>query len=267
MPYIDINGAHIYYEIAGQGAAVTLLHAGIADRRMWDGQFAVLEQHYRVLRYDLRGYGLTEAEPMPFTHHDDLLSLMDFLGIDRTALVGCSNGGRVAMDFALTYPDRATALVMVGSAPGGYEYPGELPAAWQELIQAHAAGDLERTSALETRLWAVGLGRSKDQVDKAIRDLVSEMNMISLKKEPAASMERPFTPPAIQRLRELRVPTLIVIGDEDSPSTLAAGKVMQAEIAGSRMVTMTDSAHLPNMEHPDEFNQLLLRFLDAAASS
>ncbi len=264
MPYTDVNGAHIYYETAGQGAAVSLLHAGIADRRMWDAQFEPLAQHFRVLRYDLRGFGQTEAEALPFSHHEDLRGLLDALGIERTALVGCSNGGRVAMNFALAYPERVSALVMVCSSPGGFKYQGESPALWPEIVAAFEAGDLERTAALEMQLWAVGPYRAPEQVDVAIRDLVTEMDLIALKKEDSIAEEQPFAPPAVERLGELRLPVLIVVGDVDSPVTLEAGNIMAAQIAGAHKVVITNAAHLPNLEHPDEFNRVVGEFLEAA---
>lgn len=261
MPYTDINGARLYYEIAGEGETVTLLHAGIADRRMWDAQFDVLAQHYRVLRYDLRGFGQTEAPTMSFAHHEDLAALLDALGIKRTTLIGCSNGGRVAMNFTLAYPDRASALVMVCSSPGGFKYQGEAPALWPEIVKAFESGDLEHTAALEMQLWAVGPYRTPEQVDAAIRELVTEMDLIALKKEDSIEEEMSMTPPTVERLGEIHIPVLIVVGDVDSPVTLAAGTFMEQEIAGAHQVVMTNSAHLPNMEHPDEFNHVVLEFL------
>jgi 3-oxoadipate enol-lactonase len=265
MPHTEINDADIYYEAAGSGEAVVLLHAGIADSRMWNEQFAPFSEDYYVVRYDLRGFGQTTAPPMIFAHHEDLRGLLDHLGIQTAALIGCSNGGRVAMNFALAFPDRVRALVMVCSTPGGFKYEGESPAIWERIGKAFEAGDLEQTALLETQLWAVGPQRSADQVDQRMRDLVYEMNLIALRNEVAGvGEEESFTPPAITRLSEIRVPTLVLVGEVDSPVTIEGGKIMAQQIAGVTHVTMPDTAHLPSMEHPQQFNEIVLDFLKQA---
>ena len=269
MPFATINNANIYYEIAGEGEAVIFLHAGIADHRMWNEQFAPFSTHFRTLRYDLRGFGQTTAPTQPFSHTDDLRTLLDQFGIQRAALIGCSNGGRVALDFLLAYPERVSALVMVCSSPRGFKYEGESPPLWDEIIAAYESGDLERTARLEAQLWAVGLYRTPDQLDPALLDLVSEMNLIALKNEPTNGEEQyvqgssadPL--PAVQRLAEVRVPTLLVIGELDSPVILEAGKLMMQQIVGVQQVFMP-TAHLPGMERPDEFNRIVSEFLKAS---
>ncbi len=267
MPYTEINGANLYYETAGSGAAVVLLHAGIADQRMWNDQVAPLSQKYRVVRYDLRGFGQTTAPAEPFAHHEDLRALLDQLGIERAAVIGCSNGGRVAMNFTLAYPDRVSALAMVCSAPGGFKFGGESPALWKQVVDAFESGDMEKTSRLETQLWAAGPERDPALVDQRVLDLVYEMNLIALKNEVAGGgEEQPFTPPAVERLGEIRVPVLSVVGEMDSPVTLEAGKIMAQGIAGVKQVIMPNTAHLPSMEHPDEFNRIVLGFLKEAVS-
>ncbi len=264
MPFTDppINGARIYYEIAGEGLPVVLLHAGIANSRMWDAQFAALAQHYRVLRYDLRGYGQTTAPAMAYSHHDDLNALLDQLGIDRAVLIGSSNGGRAAMNFALAYPQRAAGLVMVCSTPGGFRFEGAPPPIYDQISAAFEAGDLETTARLEMQLWVVGARRQPGEVPAAIRDRVTEMNLIALKNEVAGvGDESGVEPPAAKRLDELHLPVLVLVGELDSPATFAAGNLMLGLIAGARTVVISGTAHLPNMERPDEFNRLVFDFL------
>jgi 3-oxoadipate enol-lactonase len=264
MPFAEINGAKIYYELAGEGDPVVFLHAGIADSRMWNDQFEVFAQQYRVLRYDLRGYGQTTvAAPAPYNHHEDLHALMNHLGIERAVLIGCSNGGRVAMNTLLAYPDAALGLVMVCSSPGGFKFEGEAPALWEQAVAAFDAGDLEKNSRLETQLWAVGPERSPDTVPQAVLDLVYEMNLIALKNEVAGNgEEQSFSPPAVERLGEIQVPVLVIIGADDSPVTHASGNFMTENIAGAKKVLMPNTAHLPSMEHPAEFNRIVLDFLE-----
>lgn len=262
MPFIDINGARVYYESVGTGDPVVFLHAAIADSRMWDEQVEPFSQQHRVIRYDLRGFGQTTAPPMPFTHHDDLRALFDALGIERAVVIGCSNGGRAAMNFALAYPQRVTKLVMVCSAPGGFEPADFVPAALDEASYAAAqAGDLEKAARLGAQLWFAGPERPPEQVDQAKLELVYEMYLNALQKEAAGiGDEQSMSPPAAKRLSEIHVPTLIIVGDYDEPFPGLAAPFMEQGIAGVRRVDMP-TAHLPSMERPDEFNRIVLAFL------
>jgi pimeloyl-ACP methyl ester carboxylesterase len=265
MAYADINGARMYYETAGAGETVALLHAGIADRRMWDAQVEVLAQHYRVIRYDLRGYGQTTAPAMTYSHVDDLRALLAHLGVERTALIGCSKGGTVALDYLLTYPDMATALVMVCSSPGGFPFEGEPPPLIQALIAAREAHDLEKMAELATQLWGVGANRAPERVDAGFRALVYEMTLIGFRNQAAGlGKEQEIAPSAVGRLGEVRMPTLVIDGAEDEPATHQAGEFMAEQTAGARRVVMPDAAHLPSLEHPDAFNRILLDFLTAS---
>jgi 3-oxoadipate enol-lactonase len=163
----EVNGARIYYEVAGEGEPLVFVHAGIADSRMWEGQVAAFAERYKVIRYDLRGFGKTEMVEGPFSHHEDLRGLLDFLGLERTHLVGCSMGGGAVLDFALEYPERVGDLVLVGSAIGGFRPDFDPPKEWDELVAADEAGDLERISELEVMMWVDGPARSPEDVPSA----------------------------------------------------------------------------------------------------
>jgi len=264
MPFIDVNGAHIYYESAGTGSeTVVFCHAGVADTRMWDGQIKAFSQRYRVIRYDLRGFGQTTAPPMKFTHHDDLRALLDALGVGKAAMIGCSNGGRVAMNFTLANPDRVTKLVMVCSAPGGFEPENFQPAALDiASYEAEQAGDLEKAARIGAQLWLAGAERPADQVDPAKLQLVYEMCLNDLKKSAAGvGDEQSMSPPGAKRLGEIHVPVLVIVGDYDEPMASLAAPFMQQGIADVRRVNMP-TGHLPSLERPDDFNRIVLAFLD-----
>ncbi|MBI1258004.1 MAG: alpha/beta fold hydrolase [Chloroflexi bacterium] len=265
MPFADLNGTHLYYEILGEDHAwvVVFLHAGIADSRMWDAQVEPFSQNHRVIRYDLRGFGQTTVPtPAPYSHHEDLRALLDLLEVQRVAVIGCSNGGRVAMNFTLAYPDRVSALAMICSSPGGFKFDGESPALWTQVVKAFDSGDLELTARLEAQLWAAGPERSPDLLDPALLEHVRDMDLIALKNEVAdnSGEEQSFTPPAAERLSEITVPTLIMTGTQDSPVTHASGSFMKQHIAGAQKVDLP-TAHLPSMERPDKFNRVVLDFL------
>jgi pimeloyl-ACP methyl ester carboxylesterase len=258
----EVNGARIYYEVAGEGEPLALVHAGIADSRMWDGQISAFADRYRVIRYDLRGFGRTEMVEGPFSHHEDLRGLLDFLGVERAHLVGCSMGGGAVLDFALEYPERVGNLVLVGSAVGGFRPDFGPPKEWDELVAADEAGDLERVSELEVRIWVDGPGRSPEAVEAPVRDLVREMNLIALRNEASGLGEEwEPEPPAADRLHDVQAPTLLVVGAEDQPRIFAAADLLEKELPNARKVVMHAAAHLPNMEHPEEFNTIVLNFL------
>ncbi len=262
----DVNGAQISYEIAGEGEPLVLVHAGIADCRMWGDQVEAFAGRYRVIRYDLRGFGKTAMVEGPFSHHEDLRGLLDSLGVGRAHLVGCSMGGEAVLDFALRHPDRVGALVLVGSAVSGFEGDFGPPEQWDELVAADEAGDLGRVSELEVRIWVDGPGRGPEDVEAGVRDLVREMNLIALENEASGlGEELPPEPPAVDRLEEVLAPSLVIVGDSDQPRTLAAADLLARELPNARKVSMTGVAHLPNMERPDEFNRLVLDFLEEQA--
>ena len=260
--FAEVNGCQLFYETAGSGPAVFLVHAGIADRRMWDSQFHALARHYRAVRYDQRGYGQSPVVPGEFSSHVDLLHLMNFLGIDRACLVGCSMGGGAIIDFALAYPQRTRALVIVASAPHGFQFDGEPPSQWDEMAAAFKQGDLDRAAELELQIWVDGPQRTPDQVNPAVRSLALEMDKMRLANVMAgrANPTR-LQPLAADRLAEINVPTLVVIGELDNPSLVKSCEILAAQISGARLARQANAAHLPSMEQPKAFNRLLLEFL------
>ena len=259
--YADLNGARFYYEVAGEGEPLVLVHAGIADRRMWDEQFEVFAQDYMVVRYDRRGFGRTAMAAGPFSHHLDLYELLRFLGVKRSILLGCSQGGKTVLDLALAHSEMADALVLVASALGGFAFPFEPPSQYAELEIAEEQGDIARVNELELQIWVDGQHRTPQQVDREMRELVREMNLIALLAPSDPGSEQSLDPPAVNRLDEIRVPTLVIVGDLDTPKTLAAADLLAQQITGARKVVINGTAHLPNMEQPEEFNRRVLSFL------
>lgn len=262
--FAEINGARLYYEIAGVGETVTLIHAGIADTRMWDPQFAALTPHYRVIRYDQRGYGQTTANALPFSRVDDLDALLDHLGVERTALIGCSMGGTLALDYTLTHPEQVSALVVIAGDPSGYMPAGAPPPLVMKLIEASQRGDVEGMAQAAVLIWGAGENRQPEQVDPRVRDLIYAMSLIGFRNQGNLGQEHGIEPPAIERLSEVHVSTLVIDGAEDYPTTHTAGELMANGISGARRVVIADAAHLPGLEHPDEVNRILLDFLSEA---
>ena len=261
---IDINGAQLAYDESGAGTTVVLLHAGIADRRMWREQVPALAQRHRVLALDLRGYGESELPPAPFAHHDDVIGLLDALGIERAALVGCSFGGRVAVDTALAHPERVSALALFGAAISGNEWSEETEQLWEELVGDVDPEDFAATAAGEVRFWVVGPTRRPEDVDPELIRFAEEMDRRALAAEQALSAIEvgELDPPAIDRLGELRVPVLVAAGADDlADIRRLADRIADEAPNGVRLPDVPDAAHLLPVERPTETNAALLPFL------
>ncbi len=260
----EVNGARIAYEVAGAGHPLTLIHAGIADRRMWDDQFAAFAAEYRTVRYDIRGFGQSTIPPSPYTMREDLRALLDHLGIARTHLLGVSLGGSIAIDFTIDHPEMVAALIPVAAGIGGQAPAPELQGRWREIEEVAKRGDLTAVNELELRLWVDGEGRAAGPVDPAVRERVREMNAAVLAREAeqdhAESVNR-LDPPAIGRLAEIAAPTLVIVGACDVPGVVASAELLATRIPGARHVVLPEVAHLPPMEAPGEFNRLVLDFL------
>ena len=262
--FVPVDNARLYYETAGQGVPLVMIHAGVADSRQWNNEFAFFAPNYRVVRYDMRGYGKSEPVDGEFNHLDDLMAVLNALEVrEPVVIMGCSMGGGLAMDFALTHPSRVKALIMVGSGPSGLELDVPTPAKFAEVEKAFEAGDLDLVSELETQIWFDGTGRTPEQVDQAMRKLLYDMNRQALAHEVKQLGKRlPNTQvPAFDRLSDLRIPVLIIVGEHDTPYILAAADYMIERIPSARKVTIEDAAHLPNMDHPDEFQAVVTDFL------
>ncbi|HSB03248.1 MAG TPA: alpha/beta hydrolase [Anaerolineales bacterium] len=262
--FTKINNAQIYYEIAGEGKPFVMIHAGVADSRQWNNEFALFARNYQVLRYDLRGYGKSEPVDGEFSHFGDLVSLLDHLELhEPLVIMGCSMGGGLAMDFALTHPARVRALIMVGSAPSGLELDVPTPAKFSEAEKAFEAGDLDRLAELETQIWFDGAGRTPEQVNQEMRKLCYEMNRNALSQEAKQLGKRlPNTQtPAFDRLADLHIPVLVIVGAHDTPYILAAADYMMERMQSARKVVVEDAAHLPNMDQPQEFQGIVKTFL------
>jgi len=262
--FANIHAAQIYYEIAGSGAPFFMIHAGVADNRQWNNEFEYFSQHYHVLRYDQRGFGQSEPVTGDFRHLDDLLALLEHVGLrGPLILMGCSMGGGLAMDFALAYPARVKALIMAGSGPSGLDLDVPKPAKFAEIVAADEAHDWDRIAELEMEIWFDGEGRSPDQVDPVMRKLAYDMNRIALTHEARELGKRlpDAEVPAAGRLGELQAPVLIVVGVHDTPYIRAAADYMLEHLPSAQKVVIQDAAHLSNMEHPEEFRRIVETFL------
>jgi 3-oxoadipate enol-lactonase len=265
--FAEVNGAKLYYEVMGAGHWLVLLHEGIADSRMYDDQFNTFAQRYRVVRFDIRGFGQSDLplNDEPVALHEDLYGLLTFLGIKKTYVLGMSMGGSIALDFTLSHPDMVDALILVSSGVSGYDmasFEAKYKVIGEEIEEAVKRGDYEHASELEIRIWVDGPERTPQQVDPVIRQRVYEMNLNNFRK--MGTLEFPslqeLKPLAIGRLSEVSVPTCL-IGDKDVREMLSIIEKLEQGIPGARKVVMHEVAHALNMERPEEFNRIVLDFL------
>ena len=267
--FAPIGGAHLRYEIAGTGPPFVMIHAGVADSRQWNNEFARFSGRFRVIRYDQRGHGRSEPVAGEFSALDDLVGLLDFLDINEPVIaLGCSMGGSLAMDFALAHPARVRALIMVGSGPSGLQIDVKEHPEMANAVKAYEAGDLDLVAELETRVWFDGMGRAPSDVDQEMRALAFEMNRLALTHDVKRLGKRVTATgaPAAERLAELAVPVLVLTGVHDEPYIQAAHDIMAARIPRVTAVRVDGAAHLLNMDQPDEFEAIVTRFLDRAHS-
>jgi pimeloyl-ACP methyl ester carboxylesterase len=258
---VTLNGASVHYERSGSGFPLLLIHAGIADSRMWEPQAKAFAKQFDMVRPDLRGFGDSEFPPVPYSMVADLIALLDHLKIDRAHVVGCSMGGTTAIDLTLTHPGRVEKLVLVAAGVSGSNL-GEADAAlFGDIEAADKAGDMDAVNRAEVRLWVDGPRRPEGSAPAPVRELVLDMNGRSLHTDWASAESQRLDPPAISRLSEITAPTLVIVGDQDLPHASANAELITSNVSGSRKVVIKDAAHLPSLERPAEFNRVLLDFL------
>lgn len=257
-----VNGAHLAYEVGGSGHPLLLLHAGVADSRMWDDQFPVFSQRYQTIRYDLRGFGRSPMPPGRFAGYEDVAGLLDYLQINRAHLLGISNGGRVALDFALAYPTRVSALVLAAPSVGGKTPSQRIQEFWEQEETALTRGDLDAATELNVRLWVDGPQRTPEQVDAVIRDRIRAMQLQAFQIPiPADAEENQLEPPAIERLGQVQAPSLIIAGALDLEEKVELAEQVARAIPNATYAVIAGAAHMVSMEQPAEFNRLVVSFL------
>ena len=257
----------IAYEVAGSGPPLVLVHAGVADRRMWDPQWAAFRIGHRVVRYDARGYGESLPPVGAWSQHGDLLALMDELEITRAHLVGVSMGAGIVVEAALARPEAVASLFV--AAPGGALLgppSDDLQAVWREEIAALDGGDVEAAVDVNLRAWVDGPSRPVDAVDPALRTFVATMQRDAFELpewDPDDAPETELSPPADARLAEIDCWTLVLVGEADQPATVDAAHRIAARVPAARFVSWPDVGHMISLERPEAFERLVLDFVDA----
>jgi 3-oxoadipate enol-lactonase len=262
--FVGTDGVRLAYDVAGSGPPLVLLHAGIVDRRMWDGVVPLLSDVATVVRYDARGFGESSRPPDgEFARWDDLFAVMDAAGMQRAHLVGVSQGAETALDATLTTPERVDHLVLCGAGLRGWEFSDELNARWQLEVEAWERGDLDGCAEESMVTWFDGPKRLAIEVDPAIRRRAWEMQRLAIDLENDEARAASPEPPSSERLGDVASPTLVAVGELDQPDMVGIAEKLAAEIPNARHVVLPEVAHLPPMERPAEFAQLVRDFIGA----
>jgi pimeloyl-ACP methyl ester carboxylesterase len=260
--HADLNGAPLYYEVTGSGEPLLLIHAGIADSRMWSALAAAFSSHRRVITFDLRGFGRSHVPANVIRHHDDVRALLAHLDIDRTDLIGISFGGRVALDFALTYPEHVGKLILGAPSIGGAPPSPEMDAFGDEEDALLESGDLDAASDLNVRFWVDGPRRGPDEVHASVRHFVHTMQRDAFTVPfPEGARFESLTPPAYERLYKLSAPLLVIVGDTDHDMVIERSRELAQTVHGARLIVMPNAGHMMSLEYPDVFKRHVREFL------
>lgn len=266
------GGDSLYYESVGSGSAVVLLHDGTFHSIVWDHQVPTLSQQYKVIRYDRRGYGRSSQPDTSYSNAQDLSAVLDHLGVDKAVLVGSSTGGMLAAEYALSDRERITGLVLIGAIVSGLPHAQKfVDQAWSRVdpllnsdrtavldpIPVSARNEVVRRHAEDPHFISVGSCAAKIWVQQTLSAHFE--NILN----PTRWMKW-LDPPLRERLSEIGVPTLILVGEDDHPELHAHAGAFQLALAGARRVLIADAAHLPQLERPEEVNRLILEFLQEA---
>jgi pimeloyl-ACP methyl ester carboxylesterase len=251
----EVNGAKLYYEVMGEGRPLVLIHGGGIDSRMWDDHFKVYAEHYKVIRYDLRGSGKSDVPTKRWSHVEDLRSLLRFLRVDNVYLLGLSRGAQVSADFIFEYPDMVDALILASpnldGPPSAYESPGAREAAREDISLA--------VDELMKNPYQIPQ-RQYEAARRKMRVMLADNAMVSLFIYRNFHLQRPELP-ATRRISAIRVPTLLIVGGNDHPDALANYARETELIPGARKVVIPGANHVAPLEKPEEFNRIVLGFL------
>ena len=256
--YVDVGHSKIFYESAGKGDVLIFIHDGLVHREIWDEQFSYFSQKYRVIRYDRRGYGKSSEAKGVFSNLEDLLSLFAQLKVDKACLIAMSSGGRLAIDFTLQYPDKVSSLILVGAVVGGFPYTQHFYSRG-----GHLPADLKTTD--ERRYYyVVDDPYEIYRANKAATEKAARLVKNNPSKGHGSASDRPPGKPPYQRLDEINIPALILVGEFDIPDVHAHAGAIQAGIADAKRDIIPNAGHLIPLEQPALFNESVEKFLEGS---
>jgi pimeloyl-ACP methyl ester carboxylesterase len=262
---VQVNGSRLYYEMLGQGDPLVLISGGGSlDRRMWDDQFQHFARSYQVIRYDVRGLGNSGIPRKPYSPSEDLYRLLELMNISSAHIVGLSLGARLAIDFTLEHPDRVRTLIAASPGISGYSDDNQLIESLQTLATVAREDGIEE--ALMIVLSNPYLPQQK-AVKERMRQILLDNPQVFYLGFPTVTLMKSLDPPALGRLSEIGIPTLVIAGSEDHESIRNIADSLVQQIPTARKVLIAGAHHMVNMEKPVEFNQAVLDFLSDPTDS
>ena len=258
--YTEVNGTRLYYEVAGSGQPLVLIHGFTLDTRMWDDQFKIFAQNYRVIRYDVRGHGKSDnPTEESYSHSDDLLALLELFGESQAHILGLSLGGMIAIDFVLTYPEAVKTLIPVDtSGLGGFPFPPDK----MESLGIISTTAKEKSVDEAREIWMstewFEPAMEQPEVAAACRRIVGNYSGWNwLNNNPLVRPE----PPAAGRLTEIMTPTLVITGQRDTRYNHDVADLLVKSIPNVQHAVIPNVGHMSNMEAPEAFNKAVLDYL------
>ena len=257
--------SRLYCEIAGSGTPFLMIHAGITDSRQWDHEFSYFSQRYQVIRYDLRGYGKSKWVEGPFSHLEDLTTLVKNQDIQPPfILMGCSMGGMLALDYAIKNPQKTQALILLGPGLCGLELDVAEPEEFSAAKKAFEEGDLNLLAEIETQIWFDSVDQDPEHVDCSMRALLYEMqhSLEDRELDRKGISQREEEESILDCLDKVDFPVLVVIGSYDLSYMHAAADYLTDQIRSARKEVIEGAAHLPNLDQPQLCLEVVDSFLD-----
>jgi 3-oxoadipate enol-lactonase len=256
--YLDVFDGKLYYEVAGEGDWIVLVHDGNLHSVTWDEQFPVFSENYRVVRYDRRGYGKSTYPEKPYSNIEDLAEVFRQLSIDKATLMGMSAGGGLAIDFALEHPDKVTGLVLVGAVVSGYGYSDHMRTRGGNLDPEVLSDPAKLADYMCHRDPYTFYEGNKEARERGYTYLMN--NLQNYRMDKFSLLQGPQRP-ALPNLKEIQVPALIIVGEYDIPDCHAHAGAIETGIAGSERVIVNRAGHIVPLEQPAVFNETVLAFL------
>ena len=254
---IPVVEGELSFEVAGAGEPVVFLHGFGLDSRMWEPQFQSLRDYFRLIRYDLRGFGRSSPVSLPYAHEDDLCALLTHLEASPAHIVGLSMGGGMALRFAAKYPQSVRSLVLADSAMDGHAWSQDWQSRWTGICDGAKSGHVPEAKRqwLEHPLFATV--QAKQDSWSLLTQMVDDYSGWHWYNSDAAKAP---APPLSTRLHEVRVPTVVITGGRDLQDFQTVAETLARNLPNAQRRVIEKAGHMVNLEAPEEFNATLVEF-------
>jgi pimeloyl-ACP methyl ester carboxylesterase len=260
--YADVNGTRIFYKIEGKGHPLVLIHGFSLDTRMWADQILTFSKRYRIIRYDRRGFGKSGVNQTGFTEVEDLYELLRHLGVRSCYVLGMSQGGGIARDLTLDHPEMVDALILQDTSVKGFRWPRNPHIPRVSLREMALTEGLEKAKKAWLNNPRFRISRQKPRVYRRLKQIIAEWSGSTWLNPPTKQNEASETKQPIDRLGEIKIPTLVILGEHESIALHCAANALVFGIPNSEKALVSGAGHMANMDEPLIFNKIVLSFLE-----